>query len=213
MSNSSLSQADRTAVREKIFGKTGGMSEKYINSADDLAVDEAASALYKVFVEKKDEEKELELAYLQQLDEDENKKYKVRVTDNNGRQYVRFATREKITELRQNPNIKSVEMTEHGEPYEGERKKGTMTAKAKAGKKLDPVGKEDADVNNDGKVNKTDKYLMNRRKKIGQAIRNQAEDGIRDSRLSRGLGDVYKRQHTTSLTKYFFPYSCSICLT
>ena len=27
MSNSSLSQADRTAVREKIFGKKGGMSE------------------------------------------------------------------------------------------------------------------------------------------------------------------------------------------
>ena len=47
-------------------------------------------------------------------------------------------------------------MTDHGEPYEGERKKGSMTAKAKAGKKLDPVGKEDADVNNDGKVNKTD---------------------------------------------------------
>ncbi len=31
MSNSSLSQADRTAVREKIFGKKGGMSEKFIN--------------------------------------------------------------------------------------------------------------------------------------------------------------------------------------
>ena len=184
MSNSSLSQADRTAVREKIFGKTGGMSEKFINSADDLAVDEVASALYKVFVEKKDEEKELELAYLQQLDEDENKKYKVRVTDNNGRQYVRFATREKITELRQNPNIKSVEMTEHGEPYEGERKKGSMTAKAKAGKKLDPVGKEDADVNNDGKVNKTDKYLMNRRRAIGKAIRTQAEAYLADGTIS-----------------------------
>ena len=184
MSNSSLSQADRTAVREKIFGKTGGMSEKYINSADDLAVDEVAIALYKVFVEKKDEEKELELAYLQQLDEDENKKYKVRVTDNNGRQYVRFATREKITELRQNPNIKSVEMTEHGEPYEGERKKGSMTAKAKAGKKLDPVGKEDADVNNDGKVNKTDKYLMNRRRAIGKAIRTQAEAYLADGTIS-----------------------------
>jgi hypothetical protein len=184
MSNSSLSQADRTAVREKIFGKTGGMSEKFINSADDLAVDEVASALYKVFVEKKDEEKELELAYLQQLDEDENKKYKVRVTDNNGRQYVRFATREKITELRQNPNIKSVEMTEHGEPYEGERKKGRMTAKAKAGKKLDPVGKEDADVNNDGKVNKTDKYLMNRRRAIGKAIRTQAEAYLADGTIS-----------------------------
>ena len=39
MSNSSLGQAERTAVREKLFGKTGGMTEKYINSADDLAVD------------------------------------------------------------------------------------------------------------------------------------------------------------------------------
>ena len=122
MSNSSLSQADRTAVREKIFGKTGGMSEKYINSADELAVDGVASALYKVFVEKKEEEKEIELAYLQQLDEQPDKKYKVRVTDKNGRSYVRFADRAKITELRQNPNIESVEMTEHGDAYEGERR-------------------------------------------------------------------------------------------
>ena len=35
---------------------------------------------------------------------------------------------------------------------------------------LDPVGKEDSDVNNDGKVNKTDKYLTKRRKKISQNI-------------------------------------------
>ena len=73
MSNSSLSQADRTAVREKIFGKKGGMSEKFINDADNLAVDGVASALYKVFVEKKEEEKEIELAYLQQLDEQPSK--------------------------------------------------------------------------------------------------------------------------------------------
>ena len=184
MSNSSLSQAERTAVREKLFGKTGGMSEKYINSADELAVDGVANALYKVFVEKNDAEKELELAYLQQLDEEPGQKYKVRVTDKNGRSYVRFADRAKITELRGNPNIESVEMTDHGEPYEGERKKGSMTAKAKAGKKLDPVGKEDADVNNDGKVNKTDKYLMNRRKKIGQAIRNQAEAYLADGTIT-----------------------------
>jgi archaellum component FlaC len=31
---------------------------------------------------------------------------------------------------------------------------------------LDPVGKEDDDINNDGKVNKTDKYLANRRKAV-----------------------------------------------
>ena len=183
MSNSSLSQADRTAVREKIFGKTGGMSEKYINSADELAVDGVANALYKVFVEKNDAEKELELAYLQQLDEEPGQKYKVRVTDKNGRSYVRFADRAKITELRGNPNIESVEMTDHGEPYEGERKRGEKTAKAKGGG-LDPVGKEDKDVNNDGKVNKTDKYLMKRRKAIGNAIRTRAEAYLADGTIS-----------------------------
>lgn len=35
---------------------------------------------------------------------------------------------------------------------------------------LDPVGKEDKDVNNDGKADGTDKYLLNRRKAIGKAI-------------------------------------------
>jgi len=184
MSNSSLSQADRTAVREKIFGKTGGMSEKYINTADELAVDGVANALYKVFVEKKDDDKEIELAYLQQLDEQPGQKYKVRVTDKNGRSYVRFADRAKITELRQNPNIESVEMTEHGDAYEGERRKGKMTAKAKAGKKLDPVGKEDKDIDNDGDVDKTDKYLLKRRKAIGKAIRMRAEAYLADGTIS-----------------------------
>jgi len=36
--------------------------------------------------------------------------------------------------------------------------------------KLDPVGKEDNDVNNDGKVDKTDDYLKNRRKAVSKAI-------------------------------------------
>jgi len=74
-------------------------------------------------------------------------------------------------------------MTDHGEPYEGERKKGSMTAKAKGGG-LDPVGKEDADVNNDGKVNKSDKYLLKRRKAIGNAIRTQAEAYLADGTIS-----------------------------
>ena len=184
MSNSSLSQADRTAVREKIFGKAGGVSEKFIVGADDWASDNVANALYQVFVER-DKSEELQLAYLQQLDEDEaGKKYKVRVTDKNGRSYVRFADRAKITELRGNPNIESVEMTDHGEPYEGERKKGSMTAKAKAGKKLDPVGKEDKDIDNDGDHDKTDKYLLKRRKAIGKAIRMRAEAYLADGTIS-----------------------------
>ena len=186
MSNSSLSQADRTAVREKIFGKTGGMSEKFIVGADDWASDNVANALYQVFVER-DKSEELQLAYLQQLDEDEaGKKYKVRVTDKNGRSYVRFADRAKITELRQNPNIESVEMTEHGDAYEGERRKGKMTARAKAGKKLDPVGQEDKDIDNDGDHDKTDKYLLKRRKAIGAAIRKKADQKIKEAFLADG---------------------------
>jgi len=35
---------------------------------------------------------------------------------------------------------------------------------------LDPVGREDADINNDGKTDKSDKYLHNRRKAVGKAI-------------------------------------------
>ena len=36
---------------------------------------------------------------------------------------------------------------------------------------LDPVGKEDDDINNDGKVDKTDKYLSKRRKAVAANIK------------------------------------------
>lgn len=39
--------------------------------------------------------------------------------------------------------------------------------------KLDPVGKEDADINNDGKVDKSDSYLKNRRKAISAAVKEE----------------------------------------
>ncbi len=182
MSNSNLSQQERAAVREKLFGKEGGgVKEQFAVGADEMATTNLANALYKVFVED-DQVKELELAYLRQLDESSERKYKVRVTDKNGKSYVRYATRAKITELRQNPNIKSVEMTEHGDPYEGERKKGEQTAKAKRG--LDPVGKEDADVDNDGDVDKSDKYLLKRRKAIGNSIRGRAAKKIKEDYLA-----------------------------
>ena len=39
--------------------------------------------------------------------------------------------------------------------------------------KLDPVGKEDGDIDNDGDEDDTDSYLLNRRKKIGQAMKKE----------------------------------------
>ena len=41
---------------------------------------------------------------------------------------------------------------------------------------LDPVGQADADINHDGKVNKTDSYLHNRRKIVKKAIKKSGKD-------------------------------------
>ena len=151
------------------------MGEDYVDVSK-LVADTTASAMFKVFVEhhKKDadgnvipHEDEEEITE----EESKEKTYKVRVTDKGtGNSYVRNATRAKIAELRNNPNISSVEMTEYGEVTKSEKYKGKKTAQAKGGGGLDPVGKEDGDVNNDGKKDGTDKYLMNRRKAIGKAM-------------------------------------------
>ena len=85
-----------------------------------------------------------------------------------------MASRSKISELRSNPNVSSVEMTEYGAPTKSEKYKGSSTAKVKSG--LDPVGKEDGDVNNDGKKDSSDKYLMKRRKAIGKAMSTRKEE-------------------------------------
>lgn len=120
----------------------------------------------KVFVEGGGKiEEEIEV-----IEEAEDTKYTIRVKDKKtGREYLRKADRAKISELRSNPNISSVEITGRKDDGTYDRT-GQKTAKVKAGKGLDPVGKEDSDINNDGKVNKTDSYLKNRREKIGSAI-------------------------------------------
>jgi len=184
MSNSNLSAKEVAAVREKLgLGKSSSVKEQFTKGADDWATDGLANALYKVFVEQEDPE--FELSYVRKLEESEERKYKVRVTDTNGKTYVRYADRAKITELRGNSNIKSVEMTEHGTVVGSERNQGKQTAKAKAGKGLDPVGKEDSDIDNDGKPNdKNDKYIRNRREKIGQSIRMRAEEKLREGTTS-----------------------------
>ena len=115
MANSNLSAQEKTAVREKLFGKQGGVSEQYMVTSVDWAEKNFADAYHKVFVEGiKKEEPAIELAYEQELAEEPERKYKVRVFDpKSEKSYVRFATREKISKLRAK-GLK-VEMTEHGE--------------------------------------------------------------------------------------------------
>jgi hypothetical protein len=141
MSNTSMNAVEKKEVKEKLGIGPGGKASAPVKEENEV-------------------------------NESEDQKYQVRVTDKlTGKSYVRMATREKINQLRANKNIASVEMTKYGSPYEGEKKKGKQTASVTSGKGLDPVGKEDADVDNDGKKNDpNDKYIMNRRKAIGNAM-------------------------------------------
>jgi hypothetical protein len=185
MQNSSMGGQEKAIVKAKLFGKEGGgmKAEDFNPAFKDAASDSLAKALFKVFVEGTEKEQEpISLTYVEELDSAEHRKYKVRVTDKNTKKsYVRMATREKINQLRANPNIESVEMTQYGEPYEGEKKKGSQTARVAAGKGLDPVGKEDGDVDNDGDKDKSDKYLMKRRGAIGNAIATRKEEFIHEA--------------------------------
>ena len=66
------------------------------------------------------------------------------------------------------------------------------TTRHKSGAKmegLDPVGKEDGDVNNDGKKDSTDSYLMKRRKAIGKAIKSKMSEGVRDMDPEKGTAE------------------------
>jgi len=148
-------------VKSRMPSKKEMQTQSYDALMTKGATDSVANALFQVFVEKTPD-----AGYEDQFAEDANseRKYKVRVTDpKSEKSYVRYADRAKITELRQK-GLK-VEMTEHGDPYEGERKK-------KGG--MDPVAKNpkdrDGDVNNDGKKDSTDKYIYNRRDAINAAI-------------------------------------------
>jgi len=55
--------------------------------------------------------------------------------------------------------------------------------------KLDPVGQADADIDNDGDVDSSDKYLKNRRKKISKAIKND------ESKLYSHVKSMMKKEY------------------
>lgn len=148
MQNSDMPEDLKSAVRQKLFGRGGTQAENFEMDMKVSASNSMAKALYKVFVEKKNEvidENQLknELEEASNLSTSESKKYKVRVTDpENNITYVRYANREKISQLR--AKGLEVEMTEYGTPYEGERTKGEKTAEVlgkKAKKDYDGDGK------------------------------------------------------------------------
>ena len=110
--------------------------------------------------------------YLEQVAFDEGK------ADKKLPEYKRSAAR-----LARYDNPSGAEMLGGGQQttrrLEHKDRRGVKTRK----EALDPVGKEDDDIDNDGDTDKSDKYLHNRRKTIGKAIsKKKIKEGFSDWR-------------------------------
>jgi hypothetical protein len=70
-------------------------------------------------------------------------------------------------------------------------------AEAKKKQKLDPVGKEDSDVNNDGKINSSDSYLKNRRGAIKAAMKEDIES--EDTTISKEETSLFSEQELLAI--------------
>jgi hypothetical protein len=91
-------------------------------------------------------------------EESSTRMVKVTINYKNGTIDRRNVPYGEVSQLRSKPTISSVEISSNKVSY------------SSSSKGLDPVGQEDSDINNDGKVNKTDGYLKKRRNVIGGAI-------------------------------------------
>ena len=130
------------ARAKEMVTKTKPVKEEYINSVENTAFGSVAGAMFKVFVEgKEEEETPITLVYEQEM---RNAKYHIRVTDpKTGRTYTRMADREKITQLRAK-GLK-VEMSEYRDETESKKEREKSGGRAKK------------DYDGDGKVESSSK--------------------------------------------------------
>jgi hypothetical protein len=108
----------------KVMAKKMLIGEAYdLVDVSDTVNESVVNALLKVFAKKTQlEDADGNVAYeVTDIVQEEMKdtKYKIRVTDKStGKTYVRMADREKISQLRADPRISSVEMTGYGDSYD-----------------------------------------------------------------------------------------------
>jgi len=125
----------------KSIAKKKLMGEEYTTNVENVVKDSVSKAVSNVFSENFTKKEEVEVEVVEES-LDDGKKYMIVVKDKNtGNTYRRKATREKIAELRANPNISSVEITHYGKVEDDEKTSGKRTAAAKAGKDYDGDGK------------------------------------------------------------------------
>jgi len=82
------------------------------------------------------------------------------------------------------------------EPKKPKEKPMTPQQRRQIPEGMDPVGQEDADINNDGKTDGTDKYLANRRKAVSKAIakkRGKVKEGFSAWRIDLDFNEQVKK--------------------
>ena len=66
-----------------------------------------------------------------------------------------------------------------------EAKKAKVTDKEDDGEGMDPVGKGDSDIDNDGDSDESDDYLKNRRKVISKKVKSENHDTKKSDKLRK----------------------------
>ena len=131
-SGKGLSAQEINLIKSKIFGKS--MAEDY--KIEEFASKSIAKTLFKVFVEGVEESSTLGEEYLEELmkkNSDGESLYSIVVRYKNGTSYTRWADRARMSELRSNPNIESIEI-EDTPPHEGEKIIGGQSVRSKSSK-------------------------------------------------------------------------------
>ena len=96
----------------------------------------------------------------------------------------------KLAELLSEKHMTPAQKKKRGEIFDklvaggmSKDKAGPIATSKAMSEKLDPIGKEDDDINNDGKVDKTDDYLANRRKAIAANLKEDHEVSMAQASL------------------------------
>jgi len=106
-----------------------------------------------------------------------------------GKAMSKKADNGEVAEVKQGKSIKGkigdpIKAAYHGE----EKKKAKKDDKLDDGDGMDPVGKADADIDNDGDVDKTDNYLNNRRDAIRAKMKGKNKAKKEDAVMHGGKG-------------------------
>ena len=163
-----IPKSEQDAARERIKAKTAAKRAK-MSEGD--AADEASMKKFQALQKNVDQKKKLNIRG------NDSAEQKARLEKKRGMKLDDHPQYKKVEEgTGMHRDAKTGEVVDKAEvgktyyPNMPKKKSSVALRKEKMKEALDPVGKEDKDIDNDGDHDKSDKYLLNRRKAIGKAM-------------------------------------------